>query len=227
VDPSLYTPTKRVRLMTAALASTASGSFLVTRKPCTSADKPPTVVLEGPPGIPEPDWSLTRRKHFNIGLMTRKELWEDHLRTLESLKLAKQHVQARDGIIEGAQAQLVVQDIYANKINKALYAKETKQKPDRARLFIEGKGRYATEAQFAEEMKRSQREREEEEGAKSRRRVQRLEKRGAKEAVEAAWMELKEAHAVAVAAWEVECKGLLEEGKPRSSLPKKPTRPRK
>ncbi|KAI0076906.1 hypothetical protein K474DRAFT_1597161, partial [Panus rudis PR-1116 ss-1] len=222
-----YTPTKRVRLMTAALASTASGSFLVSKKLCTSADKPPAIVLEGPPDIPEPDWSLTQRNRSRVHVMTRGELETDHLKALDTIDLAKQHMQARDGIIEGAQSQLVVQDIYAYKINEALYTKETKQQPDRTQLFVEGKGRYATEPQFAEQVKRAQREREEEEGAKLQRRVQRLEKREAREAAEAAWTEIKKDHAVAVAAWQEECERLLREGKPKSSLPKKPARQRK
>ncbi|PBK60943.1 hypothetical protein ARMSODRAFT_1026032 [Armillaria solidipes] len=57
IDPSLYTPSKHMRMMTSALSLTSSGSFLIqpTVK-VTSLHSIPSPVLEGPPTLRQPDW---------------------------------------------------------------------------------------------------------------------------------------------------------------------------
>ena len=58
IDPALYTPSKRMRMMTSALAGTASGSFLVSNNPVTSQSSIMHPVLEHVPVLPSPDWGL-------------------------------------------------------------------------------------------------------------------------------------------------------------------------
>ncbi|KAJ7435542.1 hypothetical protein B0H11DRAFT_1937476 [Mycena galericulata] len=49
IDPALYRPAKRMRMMTSALETSTSGSFLVSKDPVTSQSGLPAPVLEGPP----------------------------------------------------------------------------------------------------------------------------------------------------------------------------------
>ncbi|KIL62014.1 hypothetical protein M378DRAFT_81767, partial [Amanita muscaria Koide BX008] len=61
VDPELYTPSKRMRMMHSAMASTSSGSLLVSKAKLTSEHarhiiSPP--VLEALPVLPQPNWDV-------------------------------------------------------------------------------------------------------------------------------------------------------------------------
>ncbi|KAF8592789.1 DDE-domain-containing protein, partial [Ramaria rubella] len=58
IDPSLYTPSKHICLMNAAIAGTASGSYLVSKTPIYSSQTLSAPVLETPLTLPQPDWSL-------------------------------------------------------------------------------------------------------------------------------------------------------------------------
>jgi hypothetical protein len=94
-----------MRLMTAAIARTASGSFLVSKDPVTSASQIAAPVFEVPPNNVQPDWSLLdvepsgmSRSHLEV--YTKDLKW--------SLGSVKKHVCSRDLIIEGAHAQLIV-----------------------------------------------------------------------------------------------------------------------
>ncbi|KAJ7281687.1 hypothetical protein C8J57DRAFT_980430, partial [Mycena rebaudengoi] len=49
IDPVLYTPSKRMCIMTSTLSHTSSGSFLVSSSKVTSQSVIPALVLEGPP----------------------------------------------------------------------------------------------------------------------------------------------------------------------------------
>ena len=63
IDPELETPTKRMRVLYGALATTSSGSLLVSKARMTSAFSPITPVLETLPELPVPDWSLLQGLH--------------------------------------------------------------------------------------------------------------------------------------------------------------------
>ncbi|KDQ54526.1 hypothetical protein JAAARDRAFT_83974, partial [Jaapia argillacea MUCL 33604] len=58
IDPTLFTPTKRARILQSSLARTSSGSFLVNGTRITSKHKIHAPVLEKPPLLPEPNWAL-------------------------------------------------------------------------------------------------------------------------------------------------------------------------
>ncbi len=58
IDPALYTPLKRMRIMYTALSSTSSSSFLVSKTPLTSSIPIAAPILEAVPQLPHPDWSL-------------------------------------------------------------------------------------------------------------------------------------------------------------------------
>jgi hypothetical protein len=61
VNPSLYTPMKHMWLLSSAMASMSSGSYLITKTPLTAAQASQIVmisVIEQPTPLLEPDWSL-------------------------------------------------------------------------------------------------------------------------------------------------------------------------
>ena len=70
---------------------------------------------------------------------------EKEIRTLtESLHFANIHRYAQQDVIEKAHAQLIVQNIYATKLNEALNVKEKgmEKEDNHTKLFPDGKGRH-------------------------------------------------------------------------------------
>ncbi|KAF8585046.1 hypothetical protein K439DRAFT_1616261 [Ramaria rubella] len=126
IDPSLYTPTKRIRLMTAALSGMSLGSFLVSSSPIASSQTIAPPVLEAAPVNAAPDWSLIEKQDTH-SWQSQTQL-QEHIGALEtSLQLARRAIMVQDGIIEGSHAQLVIQDLHVQKLHQSLHAKE-KQK---------------------------------------------------------------------------------------------------
>ncbi|KAJ7696965.1 hypothetical protein B0H17DRAFT_895506, partial [Mycena rosella] len=113
IDPALYTPSKRMRMMTSTLGGTASGSFLISKAPVTSRSHIAPPVLEGAPILPMIDWNLLRRSRpEDIETLSAQALRERVNALTSSLAITQQHLLARDGMIEAANAQLVVQNIF-------------------------------------------------------------------------------------------------------------------
>ena len=109
IDPNLYTPSKRMRSLYKSLEATSSGSFLVSKTPITAQTPIIEPVLERVPDrFPQPNWNLVRANP--TGYQSRETLLieNDLLRT--ELSNAQLHVRAQEMIIEGANAQLVVQN---------------------------------------------------------------------------------------------------------------------
>ncbi|KAJ7710757.1 hypothetical protein B0H17DRAFT_837705, partial [Mycena rosella] len=122
IDPVLYTPSKRMRMLTGALASTSSGSFLVSSAAITSAltvttsfSSIPAPVLEGPPALPEPDWAKAAYLDESMDRWSQNQLLEYAKGTQGDLENAHQHIRARDGIIESSHATIVVQNLFVEK----------------------------------------------------------------------------------------------------------------
>ncbi|KAG2107768.1 hypothetical protein BD769DRAFT_1500774 [Suillus cothurnatus] len=226
IDPdiALYTPSKRMRLMNAAVSRTASGSFLVSKDPVTSAHQIAQPVLEAPLKILAPNWALL---HAKPSKMSRIEL-EGYTEDLQdSLSSAKTHLQSRDLIIEGAHAQLIVQGLLCAKQSQSLYAQEMKKKTDRAKLFLEGKGRHLTDESFTQELERVEQEKQGKEAKKDKQKASRAAKRSEKASIEAEWCKLQEKHIDDVAKWVAVCKELGAKNVPKKNWPKKPVRPLK
>ncbi|KDQ08327.1 hypothetical protein BOTBODRAFT_75173, partial [Botryobasidium botryosum FD-172 SS1] len=108
INPTSFTPSKRIRLMCSALEKT-SGSFLVSESPLLSAEMIDAPVLEGPPPLPAPDWSLIES---NPARQSCADLKIRNKELTESLRRAKEQLAARELILEGVHAQLVVQNLY-------------------------------------------------------------------------------------------------------------------
>ncbi|KAF8211790.1 hypothetical protein K438DRAFT_1494564, partial [Mycena galopus ATCC 62051] len=116
IDPELYTPSKCMRFMTSALATTSSGSFLVSKDPITSTSRLPKPVLEGPPTtIPQLDLTLLELSDTALESMLKSELLEATKRMRENLGVANQYIVARDGIIEPSHATIVLQNVFCER----------------------------------------------------------------------------------------------------------------
>jgi hypothetical protein len=88
-----------------------------------------------------------------------------------SLKLAQQHITVLRAVNEGANVQLVIQDLLGQKQNESLYLAENKKKTDCTKLFPEGKGRHLTDEKFIRELKTNEQTKADDVAAKEKRRV--------------------------------------------------------
>ncbi|KAF8529337.1 hypothetical protein JB92DRAFT_2616320, partial [Gautieria morchelliformis] len=218
-----YTPSKRIRLMTAAISNTASGSFLVSKTPITVGQSIPPPVLERPTSLPEPNWDLlTQGGSSEWQSRTQLEMRVNELTA--NLHMAHGQLLVREGIIKSAHAQLIIQNLHVTKLQQALETKEKKKKTDRTKLFPKGNGRHLTAEEFIQELEEAEQERLE----KTNRRTQRKEdlavKRAVKEAVEIQWKEICAKHEQALLMWEHTCADLTAQKVPQKNHPKRPVR---
>ncbi|KAF8056593.1 hypothetical protein FPV67DRAFT_1431310 [Lyophyllum atratum] len=229
VDPGLYTPSKRMRLLTTSLASTASGTYLVDKTPMTASQASLLItgpVLERPLPLPEPDWSLLDLR-MDEACDTRPEMMSTMDELTESLCLAKQQIRARDLVIEGAQAQLVVQSMTLKKMKESMEAKEKKKKTNRTTLFPGGKGVVLTDPEIVKLLEDKRQSKEDEEEGRKQRQMDRAGKKAEREKLEERWQEMKATHERAVEKWEEGCVRLTMAGTIKKDLPKRPVRPLK
>ena len=145
IDPDLYTPSKCLQSLYAALGSDQQHRFLVSKSPLSTNTPIVAPVLEGPLHIPPPDWSMARPDH-QIS-KSRQQLVDEVAELKANLAVAHKHAQAQDSIIHGAHAQLVVQNLHLWKLNIALNTREEKKKNECAVLF-EGRGQIFTSDSF-------------------------------------------------------------------------------
>ncbi|KAF8511549.1 hypothetical protein BU17DRAFT_54561, partial [Hysterangium stoloniferum] len=138
-------------LLGVGLANTSSGSFLVIKAHVTHLEMKRAIhppVLERVSGkIVTPDWSLLD-KHAPLLEFTCSAL-ESQCKALErNLLLAQQRLEAQEMIMEGQNAQLVIQNIGMERMNHTLHEKEKGKKSDRTILFPGGKGRHLTDVEL-------------------------------------------------------------------------------
>ena len=217
-------PSNYVRLMTAGLASTASGSFLVSRDPVTSQSAIPAPVYEMPPPIEPIDQSALLDHHDEP---TKAELKMQIDDLTEQLRHAKEHIQTRNSIIEGAHAQMVLQNLFVEKQSQVLGAKEKKKVDKRTKLFPEGKGRWLTDTELIEELDKDTERRDQKEVEKEERAVERERKKKERDEIEIEWKAAQAAHDQAVQGWKAECEALTAQKVAKKSHPKRPFRPKK
>ena len=220
--PSHYTPSSRMRVMTSALASTSSGSFLVGNPRITSANAIASPVYGRPVTLPEPDWSLIHQPPAARS-PSKAELKAMNAKLTLSLEQSHAQILARNSVIEGSNAQLAVQSIYNSRLNEALNTKEHKKATDRTQLLFPGGGpRVLTDPMFIQKVSDDKAARLEKiaaqaEGLKKRSRVKRM-----KVAIEKIWEQMGVDHKAAVTAYDAQCVVLLAQGVAKNRLPKKP-----
>jgi hypothetical protein len=195
----------------------------VSKAKLTSTQQIAPPVLEGPPCVPEPDWSLIKRNERREDDQTRAELKKEVEELTESLRCAHIHSQAQSSIIEGAHAQLVVQDMYLGRLNESLNLKENKPS-DRTRLFPEGGGRLLTEDRFAEELANDAAKKKMKAAAQEQGQAERAARKATQNAVSELWKVRCQEHKQAVCDWEAECSRLRADGVLKKNLPKRPPR---
>ncbi|KAF8496369.1 hypothetical protein F5888DRAFT_1634908 [Russula emetica] len=144
------------------MASTSSGSYLISKTAVAAAQasyfiKPP--VIEKPPPLPEPDWSLLRLEN-NVQYLSRAQL-EDQ----------------QEKLTNRSQAQLIVQGIGLTKLMESLEVKEKKKTTDRSTLFPGGNGRVLTNSDFIKAMEDWRQMQVDEEEGRRQRQAARAEKR--------------------------------------------------
>lgn len=228
-DPDLETPSKRMRFLAEGLSRT-SGSLLITKARTTHMEmakfiKPP-VCDQIPPEIEGPDWSLLQC-HRPLNSYTRSGL-EEHVSAMtESLERSRQLIAAQQVIIEGANAQMVVQNLAMDRVSLTLHEKEQKKKSDRTILFPGGKGRHLTDPELIQKKRELEEERVQEEIERKRRKMEKDNKKTEKEQLEVRWRAMIDEYEHAVGAWERGCQLLRAQGVLVKNLPKKPKRPLK
>ncbi|KAJ7229027.1 hypothetical protein GGX14DRAFT_345295, partial [Mycena pura] len=224
---AVYTPSKRMRIMTSALSHTSSGSFLVDSSKVTSQSVIPVPVLEGPPALAQPDWGHLCDDDNSMEGMSMSQLKEYAKRMKGDLRNAKQQISARDGIIEASHATLVVQNLFVQKQSQALNAKENKKKTSRAKLSMEGRGRHLTGEEWMRKPTEAVHAREEEAADKKKRAEDREVAKATKARPAVEWEKMKEDHLKLVEDWTTECERQTAAGVKKKNLPKKPTQPLK
>ncbi|KAF7965694.1 hypothetical protein HWV62_42229 [Athelia sp. TMB] len=221
-----FTPAGKMRVLGAALASTASGAFLVQKAHITSDQTIPSPIFMQPTLIPDPDWSLLN--HPIPGPSQPRTELEDQVKALtESLALAKLQVAAKDAAIMTGNVQLAIQGVYNKRLNEALNVKEKRKETDRTKMFPDGKPRLLTDDALIAELSQAKALKVSKEMDKIKRAEVRAAKKVGKEAAAAAWKLLMAAHDQAVAAWMEEKLALRARGVKVKDLPKGPKKPLK
>ncbi|KAJ6535732.1 hypothetical protein B0H19DRAFT_963687 [Mycena capillaripes] len=223
IDPTLWSPSKKMRTLYAHLGTTSTGSLLLSSPKMKSYDTPilPPVIQAVPSSIPTPNWSLFTPVTVNEPYKTRNQLEMEIAELKEQLGLAHQNVTVRDQIIEEANATMVFQNLGLKKINEALHEKEEKATTDRARLF-KGKAQCLSSDEFNNSLKELEEARQAKAAGKEANKLERERKKAMLAEIEKEWVEMRRGHAAAVEVWSTECSKLLEMGTKKKDLPPKP-----
>jgi hypothetical protein len=137
-------------MMTGVLAASGSHRFLVEKAPLTSSQVLP------PPTLYYTDASPYTEDPFS-GVSPSK-LSKQHLET--SVRMLKKGIQERDRqlkvtseALDGANAQLVIQNMYCLKQNEVLHKKENPKRKDKTRIpEVEGKGCHWTDREVIDQL---------------------------------------------------------------------------
>ncbi|KAK6988412.1 hypothetical protein R3P38DRAFT_3332069 [Favolaschia claudopus] len=225
----MFTPSKRMRFLGVGLASTTSGGFLVSKAKASALQisKLSAPMFERVPDeLVAPDWSLLEQQNALENLprdALEKRCRELALQLHRSTKLDG----AREAISAGQNAQLIVQNMTMNKLQKALHEKEKGKKSDRTLMFPGGKGRHLTADEVIVQKLALEEAKKKEEVDKAAKKTRREARKAEKAEIEEKWKGMLAAHAAAVEAWKERCARLREAGTRAKDLPKKPKRPLK
>jgi hypothetical protein len=186
----------------------------------------PPVLEHIPDELPIPDWSLLQSS-IPLSSYARPELEKRCLLLEEGLRCAQNCIHAQEMICEGQNAQLIVQNMGMEAMNRTLHEKENPKRTDRAVLFPGGKGRHLTNPEVIQLKRQLDDERKKKEADAETRKIDRQKRKASKQRLEERWKDICITHEEAVAAWKVQCTSLKESGTALKDLPKKPKRPLK
>ncbi|KAL5478278.1 hypothetical protein ACEPAI_2462 [Sanghuangporus weigelae] len=229
IDPALYTPSKRARILTSSLAQSTSGSFLVSKAKQNPISDIAPPIRESPPTLDEPDWTLIKTSERLHESATKEELKEHMTKLTDSLALAGLHIRTLGAINEAANAQLVVQNMYAGKmkVNMNKKKKKKQQKRDTSWIFMEGKGRLLTDPAVIQHFAEEEERKLQEETEKVQRQEETRNKCTERALFDARWEQVKQNHAAALQIYEANCRQWQAEGRRKKDYGPKPKRPKK
>ncbi|KAJ7346192.1 hypothetical protein DFH08DRAFT_701616 [Mycena albidolilacea] len=223
IDPELWSPSKKMRLLYVHLGSTSAGSLLLSSPKLKSYNTSvlPPVIQHVPTAITTPEWSMCAPNTGDEPYKTRRQLEAENTALRKQLGLAHQNVVVRDHIIEEANATMVFQNMGLKKMNEALHQQEEKAATDRAKLF-KGKAQCLSSDDFYAAVVAVNAGKKAKEAGKELKRVERQQKKEQRDAIEREWADMKKRHADDVDAWATECLRLLALGTKKKDLPVKP-----
>ena len=222
-----FTPSKRMKVLRAGLASDSKTSYLVSSSPATGDMRIISPCREQPELFAEPSWNTLLNS--NIGHMDAEELLHEAEKLRAGLRMARDCIRAREAVVESAHATNVVLELTCQRQRVALYRKETEklQKKDKRSLFGDGKAHVVTDDDFIaalEEIEEAEKERDKD---KERRKLARAEAKESKEVGKKAWERAVEEWKKGREEWQEECERLKKEGCRKKDLPGAPKRPKK
>lgn len=223
----LRTPTKRVRFMTHSLAHTSVGRSLLSTDPIDPTTiKILSPIIENKVQLANPKWELLEN---DLESATIDELLEHIAELTESLEMSKQHIQARDTINAKLQAQLIVQNLLAQKLKVALEEKKKRKSKDydNTKLFKDGQAKFYTDEAIKERLTEIKEAKEEAQRKKDKQAKLRRAKKLALEARNEAWKAMLETYNAEKSRWKEENEALIKAKVPPRSRPQAPKRPRK
>lgn len=189
------TPSKRMGILGAHLAKSASASMLVAKARVThlqiAALIAPPVIEHVPAELPSLDWSLLHsQEHLSRYTKPELEAFCEDLQT--SLGHAKVWITAQTMINQGQNAQLIIQNLEIGAINCTLHQKEKPKRSDRTvlKLFVDGKGRHLTDPEVIQAKRQMEEERKRKEMDKVLRTTSKQSKKAAKQQLEERWKDV-------------------------------------
>ena len=172
IDPSLgpETPSKRLHFMYGGLASTSTGSLLLSKTHLTSSYPIHPPVLNALPELPQPDWSLL--EGWPSSSYESRGSLESKIGSLTmQLERSRDIIHAQEQMDESKNAQLVIQHTQLQKLKQTIVAKEEKEKEKErcTMVFKKGLGWHLTDPELIQTITNQEQEKEAEVQAKGQR----------------------------------------------------------
>lgn len=207
-----------MQILSASLAESEPAGHLVSDGLISTNQKFPGLVSEGLPELEELEWNLLSGQNQP----KTEAQWQCWAKQLEqNLALARQHLQVHDAIVDGVQAQLLLQCFQIDKLHQSLNHKQNKKQTDQTKLNPGGKVRYLTSDSYVEETERVEAERSQKMLERMNKKIVAGERRLAQAEIKQKWVKIQKDHQRAVQAWEEECAQLTAEV-PKRLHPKHP-----
>ena len=208
-----------MRLLYSAMASTSSGSYLI------SSHSTGLILCQAPC-----DWDTSPIARVRLVIAESRKWWSASESSpawrsagkthTHSLQVAQQQTHMWNLVIEGSQAQLIVQGLGLAKLMESLEVKEKKKMTDHSTLFPGGNGHVLTNSDFIKAMEDQwQMQVDEEEGWRQRQ-AARAEMREEKEKLNDQSQQIKQVHQRVVDDGIVECVWLTANWSPKEEIHK-------
>lgn len=222
-----FTPSKRMKILRAGLASDSKTSYLVSSYPVTGETRVIMPQRERPEPFSEPSWSTLLDP--DVGHLDQGGLIQEVIKLRGGLQMARDCIRAGEAVIESAHATNVVLELTCQRQRLALNWKKTEklQKKDKRSLFSDGKAHVVTDDDFINALEAIEELEKEKEGEKERRKLARVKVKESKEAEKKAWDQAVEEWKGEREEWEEERTRLVEQGHRKRDLPRAPKRPKK